>query len=218
MVPRASDPDSYLPAGDFASWLADIEAAVGGDRDATVPCGGCTACCESFQFVHVEPDEEDARAHIPAGLLFPAPARPDGHLVMGYDERGRCPMLRPEGCSIYEHRPRACRTYDCRVFAATGIDVSTSARSGRIAERVVRWRFGYPGAADEIAGRAVRAASAYLERNPDLLAESLPPAQRALAVIGIHRLFLGEDGDTGRQVMVEPDRAAVEAELAHLGP
>ena len=36
---------------------------------------------------------------------------------MGYDERGHCPMLVDGDCSIYEHRPRTCRTYDCRVFA-----------------------------------------------------------------------------------------------------
>ena len=24
-------------------------------------------------------------------------------------------------CSIYEHRPRTCRTYDCRIFPATGL-------------------------------------------------------------------------------------------------
>lgn len=218
MVMATPDPNPEVPAGDFGPWLADTEAAMRGDRDATVPCGGCKACCESFQFVHVEPDENETRAHIPAGFLFPAPGRPVGHMVMGYDESGRCPMLRADGCSIYEHRPRACRRYDCRVFAAAEINIAGSARWEPIAERVVRWRFGYPGASDDVAHRAVRAASAFLERTPDLLAGSGQPAGRALAAIRIHRLFLQEDGETGRQVVVDPDRAVVEAELAHLGP
>ena len=63
--------------------------------------------------------DRHARAH-PAALRFPRPGRPKGHVVLGYDEHGRCPMLGDHGCTIYEHRPRTCRTYDCRVFAATG--------------------------------------------------------------------------------------------------
>ena len=113
------DDPSPLGGGRFTTWLGDIGAAIGGGRDSEVPCGSCTACCEASQFVHVGPDETDALAHIPRALLFPAPGAPAGHLVMGYDAHGRCPMLRADGCSIYEHRPRTCRTYDCRVFAAT---------------------------------------------------------------------------------------------------
>ena len=70
-------------------------------------------------------------------MLFPAPGFPPGHVVMGYDDRGHCPMFKDNKCSIYEHRPRTCRTYDCRVFAAT--DVVPDAPE--IAARVRRWRF-----------------------------------------------------------------------------
>src|SRR5262249_40629696 len=83
-------------------------------------------------------DEHDALKHIPPELLFPAPGRPAGHLVMGYDERGHCPMLIENRCSIYAHRPRACRMYDCRVFAATGVEPNSA-----IAERVRAWEFSY---------------------------------------------------------------------------
>jgi Fe-S-cluster containining protein len=85
-----------------------------------VPCGGCVACCTSSQFVLVEPGDIAARAAIPAELLVPAPGLAD-HLLMGHDERGRCPMLVDGACSIYEARPRTCRTYDCRVFTASGV-------------------------------------------------------------------------------------------------
>ena len=99
-----------LAAGDFGQWLAQVQVAIREGGATDVACGTCVACCSSAQFVHVAPDEHDALAHIPSTLLFPAPGAPRGHVLMGYDEHGRCPMLRPEGCSIYEHRPRTCRT------------------------------------------------------------------------------------------------------------
>jgi uncharacterized protein len=140
-----------------------------------VPCAGCTACCEASQFIHVAPDETDALAHIPRALLFPAPGAPAGHLVMGYDERGRCPMLGADGCTIYEHRPRTCRTYDCRVFAATGV-TPTGPGQAAIAERAARWRFDLRDANDRDRLDQLHAATADVD--PDL-----PPIGRALAAI-----------------------------------
>ena len=79
-----------------------------GAAEAKVPCAGCTACCRSGYFIHVEPDEQAALAAIPAELLFPAPGLPAGHHVMGYGADGACPMLVEDACSIYAERPRAC--------------------------------------------------------------------------------------------------------------
>src|SRR5437763_4457379 len=98
-----------------------MRAVIEGNAGAEVPCAGCTACCTSYQFVHIGPEETETLARIPAALLAPAPGRPSGHMVLGYDDRGQCPMLVDNQCSIYSHRPRTCRAYDCRVFAATGI-------------------------------------------------------------------------------------------------
>jgi Fe-S-cluster containining protein len=145
-----------IDAGDFETWLDDVRAAIRGERDAVVPCGECTACCTSAQFVHVEPDETDTLAHLPRELLFPAPGLPPGHLLMGYDERGHCPMFVDGRCSVYEHRPRTCRTYDCRVFAAADVEPDKPA----IAARVAEWRFSYPTPADSTAHAQVRAAGA----------------------------------------------------------
>jgi Fe-S-cluster containining protein len=132
--------DAPLPTGRLTDWLADMQRALRGEADADVPCDGCTACCTSSQFVHIGPEETEALAHIPAALQFPAPGLPEGHVVLGYDERGHCPMLVDGACSIYEHRPRTCRTYDCRVFAATGVPLDEATKAA-IAERVRRWRF-----------------------------------------------------------------------------
>jgi Fe-S-cluster containining protein len=115
-----------------SEWLDQFDATA----EAQVPCGACTACCTSSQFVHIEPDEHDTLARVPAELRFPAPGLPTGHVVLPYDERGHCPMLVDGACSIYEHRPRTCRTYDCRVFAITGV---TPKDQPAIAARVAEW-------------------------------------------------------------------------------
>jgi len=171
-------------AGDFTTWLRAMLAALRGDGESDVPCGSCTACCRSAQFVHIGPDEKDTLAHIPSQLLFAAPGLPRGHLVMGYDERGCCPMLRDEGCSIYAHRPQACRVYDCRVFAATGVIPDQPL----VADRVEQWVF----RAGDDERRAVRAAASFLADHPELLPTDAPAAQRALAAIKVHDLFRGD--------------------------
>jgi Fe-S-cluster containining protein len=196
-----------LDAGDFSSWLVEIQAALRAERAAEVPCGGCTACCTSSQFVHVGPDETDTLAHIPAELLFPAPRMPEGHVLLGYDERGHCPMLIGNRCSIYEHRPRACRTYDCRVFPAAGVHLDEDGAKVRIAWQAERWRFNFPSPADKTAQDAVRAAARFLRGHPDLLPESAAPTnatQLAVLAIEIHDVFRGRE---------EPDPNVVRAEV-----
>jgi uncharacterized protein len=130
------------PAGEFAAWLGELAAALRGEGDTDVACGSCVACCSSGQFIHIGPEEVDALAHIPAELLFLAPRLPKGNVLLGYDEHGRCPMLGEEGCTIYEHRPRTCRTYDCRVFAATGL-LPDEPEKAAIRERASEWEFTY---------------------------------------------------------------------------
>jgi Fe-S-cluster containining protein len=150
--------DVPLDAGRFSEWLESMLAALDGARDADVPCDECTACCRSSQFVHIAPDETDALAHVPSALLFPAPGHPPGPVLLGYDERGHCPMLVDDRCSIYEHRPRTCRTYDCRVFAAAGVEPDPE-RQSEVLARVRRWRFAEPTEHDRAARDAVRAAA-----------------------------------------------------------
>jgi Fe-S-cluster containining protein len=178
-------------AGEFSPWLTSIRASIRGEHGSEVPCGGCTACCKASQFIPIGPDETDTLAHIPPALLFPAPRRP-GHVVLGYDERGHCPMLIDERCSIYEHRPRTCRTYDCRIFPATGI----GAGDDGVARRARRWQFRFPTAADREEHAAVRAAAAFLEQH-EWSAGILPTnaTQRAVLAIEVHDNFLRADSD-----------------------
>lgn len=127
-----------IPAGEFRAWLTGMRAALRGEADSDVPCGSCTACCTSSQFVHIEPDETAALAVIPPELLFPAPGQPPGHLVMGYDQDGCCPMLVDGACTIYDQRPRTCRVYDCRLFTALG---RVNDATPLIAQRIRSWEF-----------------------------------------------------------------------------
>jgi Fe-S-cluster containining protein len=207
--------DAALDAGDFSAWLAGMRGALAGTGVSDVPCNGCTACCRSSQFVHIEPDELDTLAHVPSELQFPAPGLPEGHVVLGYDERGHCPMLGENGCSIYEHRPRACRVYDCRVFAATGVEIDDPSKAA-IAERIRRWRFSHASRDGRARHEATRAAARYLEEHRDELAAGAPPivaAGRAVLAVEIVDLFLGTDPDTGAPVVVEPAARLVTAEI-----
>jgi Fe-S-cluster containining protein len=160
--------ESPIAAGSFGAWTQELAAAIRGEGEADVACGTCTACCRSAQFILIGPDETDALAHIAADLLFAAPRMPKGHVLMGYDEHGRCPMLSDTGCTIYEHRPRTCRTYDCRVFPAAGVFPDEPEKAD-IATRSRRWEFSYADPADrqlhadvqaEAAGLAVSAPTA----------------------------------------------------------
>jgi len=199
-----------LPAGDFGAWLDGLEAALRGEHDSDVPCDGCTACCASSQFVHIAPDEVDALAHIPGALLFPAPGLPRGHVLMGYDEQGRCPLLTDGGCSIYDHRPRTCRTYDCRVFPAAGVELDDPGK-GAIARRAQRWEFAFPTADDRTRHEAVRAATAFLDERRTRIDDGLVPAgATSLAVLAleVHGAFL----------QPEPDTSAVEVTIARRRP
>ena len=176
-----------VDAGPFTAWLGRMQAAIRDEAESDVPCGECTACCTASQFIHIGPDEADALAHIPGALLFPAPRMPKGHVLMGYDEHGRCPMLIDGKCSIYAHRPRTCRTYDCRVFAAAGLEPD-DADKALIAERVRHWRFSHPAPQDETDHDAVRAVAVQLITHPDTLPAGVRPDNATqIAVLAVER-------------------------------
>jgi Fe-S-cluster containining protein len=189
--------DVPLDAGDFGSWIVEMQGALRGERDSVVPCDGCTACCTSSQFVHIGPDETETLARIPAALLFPAPRMPRGHVLMGFDERGHCPMLVDNRCSIYEHRPATCRTYDCRIFPAAGVEVEDGDKA-LIAQRARRWRFTFASEADRVRRDAVAAAAAFVREHRDAVPPERVPSnatQLAVLAIELHADFLQADTD-----------------------
>lgn len=177
-------------AGPFSDWVDEADHAV-------VPCDGCTACCRSSYFIHIEPDETAALARIPRALLVPAPGLPKGHVVMGYDQNGRCPMLVDDVCSIYDDRPRTCRRYDCRVFAAAELSPDDDGKT-LVAVRVREWRFEHPTARDVREHAAVRAAAVFLRAHPECFPDGALPRREgdlAVAAVHVHRAFLGGEPD-----------------------
>jgi hypothetical protein len=126
-----------------------------------------------------------------------------GHVLMGYDEQGHCPMLVDGRCSIYAHRPRTCRTYDCRVFPATGVELDDGpggddAGKVAIARRTRRWRFTHPTERDRVEHEALRAAARYVRERSDELPDDAVPVtatQHAVLAVRIHGAFLHGDPD-----------------------
>jgi hypothetical protein len=209
-----TDPELTLAAGDFSSWMDEMEGALRGDRGSDVPCDGCTACCTSSQFVHIGPDEVETLDHIPADLVFPAPRLPVGHVLLGYDERGHCPMLIDNRCSIYEHRPRTCRTYDCRVLSAAGLEGDDD--KGSIAQQARRWRFSFPTRAARAEYDALGAAAAFLDRQWDVISAPWAPksaTQIAVLAVQVHHVFLRHDEASGVPSVVDPDPEVVRTEV-----
>lgn len=178
---------------DFGAWLAGITKVLDRNGESDVPCSGCTACCRASQFVHVEPDELETLARIPRTLLFPAPNAPVGHRVMGYDERGHCPMLIDDRCSIYDVRPRACRAYDCRVFAATNV-FPDEPEKVEVATRARAWTFTYAADADRRSHQRLAAGAASVRDE----ARSVPGSSATHIAIGAIVRFVASESEPGR--------------------
>jgi Fe-S-cluster containining protein len=182
-----------LPAGRFSDWLRAMRAALAGGPGMQVACGECRGCCTSSYYIKVRASEADALAHIPTAQLVDAPGDAPGTRLMGFDARGHCPMLRDGNCAIYPHRPDTCRTYDCRVFTACGMD----AGPGRevINERVASWRFEFPEEADRREQRAVQAAATFLRQHPVRFPGGHVPSRAAdIAVLAVKAYGVFLDG------------------------
>jgi hypothetical protein len=92
-------------------------------------------------------------------------------------------MLIDGRCSIYEHRPRTCRTYDCRVFPAAGVYDDDKPRIERHSRR---WRFCYPSATDRTEHDAVLAGATFLHQQEDRSPEwPIPTDAAQLAVLAV---------------------------------
>jgi Fe-S-cluster containining protein len=201
-----------LPAGGFSAWLHRTRCVLAGEGGAEVPCGECNACCRSSLFIHIHPEEARTLARIPGELLFPAPGKPKGTVLLGYDEHGRCPMLIDGRCSIYEDRPLTCRTYDCRVFSAAG--VAAGDEKALIAERTRRWRFGHPTKQDRDEHVAVQAAAKFLKEHAEWLPAGVVPGdstQLAILALEVGDVFARHEDEPGKTGRATSDRDVAKA-------
>jgi Fe-S-cluster containining protein len=130
-----------------------------------VPCGSCRACCRSSYFIHVRGDETNTLKAIAAGLLMSAPGARAGDKVIGIASDGSCPMLSSGTCSIYMDRPQTCRDYDCRIFAAAGVEAGGKDKTA-INRQAAAWRFRYASDADRGVHRAHHRCRDFLEDQP----------------------------------------------------
>jgi uncharacterized protein len=214
----AANAEQDLPAGAFSAWLPGARAAMEGERGSDVPCDGCTACCTASQWIRIGSGELDVLACIPPELLARSARLPNGDVLLPPDDRGHCPMLVDGACTIYEHRPQTCRAYDCRVFAAAGLDAEADSGPG-IGRQARRWRFDHPTPDDHAQHAAVRAAAAYLEAHAAALPGVpvvLGATRRAVLAVQLHDLFLAPDApqdDEARQDDTAPAMALVEPSL-----
>jgi Fe-S-cluster containining protein len=186
---------SEIPAGPFGSWLRAMRAALAGNAGMDVACGDCRGCCTSSYFIKVRAHERAALELIGDENLRPVPGATNGAQLMGYDERGHCFMFVNNGCSIYQHRPETCRTYDCRVFTAAGMNAGPD--KTEINERIASWRFEYPTSRDLDEHRAVTAAANYIRQHvvrfPNGRVPS-HPSEVAVLAVKAYEVFLDPPG------------------------
>jgi len=181
-----------IDAGDFGAWLTQARAVLQGSAGAKVPCGDCTGCCTSSYSIEVRPHDAAALERIPATALFRSLASAAGNWTMRPNADGTCPMLSCDQCSIYAQRPQTCLDYDCRVFAAAGIEAGGTDKEV-INRRVREWRFQFATDEDRRAHEAIKAAAAFIRATrahfPPGTAPANPLGVAALA-LRVYAVFL----------------------------
>lgn len=189
--------DIFISAGMFGPWLKlirNLSSPHQEQKGMNVPCGDCVACCTSFYFIHIRPDEDATLSKIPKELLFDAPGLPEGHMVMGFDEEGACPMFMEGECSIYSVRPVSCRQYDCRIFSAT--ELKPEDHRSLIAKQASGWAFELTNQEDELHLHAIREAAKFLLKYACKFSPGFLPGsttQLAVFAINLSELFLEDD-------------------------
>lgn len=174
-----------------------MRAVLRGQQQADVPCDGCVGCCVSSYPIPLRTDDRVALQRVPdAYLQWPLPG--GGLARMGYRADGSCPMLHDQQCTIYNDRPRTCRDYDCRLYAAAGME--PDGPRPVIQQRVREWRFEFVTDEERAQAEAVRRAAAFIRGNAALF----PPTARAhsataAAVLAVKAwpVFAGNDAQPG---------------------
>jgi uncharacterized protein len=173
-----------------------------------VPCGDCTGCCTSAYSIEVRPTDAAALEQIPAKSLFRSLGSAAGNWTVRPNTDGTCPMLSCGKCRIYGQRPQTCLDYDCRVFAAAGIDAGGEDKAV-INRRVHEWRFRFVTDDDRRTHAAIRAAAAFIrdahEHFPAGAAPRNPLGIAALA-LRVYPVFLSpgppdHEADTVRAII-----------------
>jgi hypothetical protein len=206
----SSPSESVVAAGPFSAWLRQMRRSLLSDAGMDVPCGDCVGCCVSGYSLQLRPEEHKARARIPAKFVVSALALTRGQLTVGPLPNGLCPMLDDGKCTIYSDRPQTCLDYDCRIFAAAGIDAGGEDKFV-INKRVREWRFSYPEQSDLQEHEAVRTAAAFIRDRRDIFNVRVPAGPMGIAVFAIKAYAVFLDADIALKSDADVARAIVDA-------
>ncbi len=182
---------THINAGSFGLWLKQARDALRGNGGMDVPCGECVGCCTSSYSILLRP-HDTALDIVPVQFLSGVRGMAYPHAKMNPLENGHCPMFKAGCCSIYSMRPQTCLDYDCRIFAAAGIDAGETRPI--INKRINEWQFDYASAEDRDAHEAIKAAAAFITKHT----KSFPtehaftnPSAIAVLSIKVYELFVG---------------------------
>jgi Fe-S-cluster containining protein len=206
----APSSESIVAAGPFSDWLRKMRRSLKGNEGMDVPCGDCVGCCVSGYSLQLRPEDHKAAARIPATFVVSAAGFAKGNLTVRALENGLCPMLDDGKCSIYSVRPQTCLDYDCRIFAAAGIDAGGEDKAV-INKRVREWRFSYPERIDELEHAAVRAAAAFIRDCRDSFTVRVPAGPMGIAVFAIKAYEVFLDPTIGAKQPPDVARAIIDA-------
>lgn len=124
---RRRQTDRIRPANiSLSDFMMHMERYIG-----RVACGSCKACC---YHPNVEIIANDDISRLDTEI------RDDGVRYLKRKPDGSCVHLGPSGCEVYEHRPAACRQFDCRLYSALGIGIQFNADRGDV-KQAPTWLF-----------------------------------------------------------------------------
>ena len=201
-----------INAGSFGVWLAQAQAALQGRGGMDVPCGDCVGCCTSHYSILLRP-EDVALDLVPASLLSSVPGMRYPHAKMNPRADGTCQMFTAGRCSIYAQRPQTCLDYDCRVFAAAGLEAGED--KPVINRRIHAWRFTYDSEADRVAHQAIQLAAQFIQQHADAFPVGWAPrvpAGVAVLALKVHQVFIGFD--ESKKTVAEQVSAVMSASIA----
>lgn len=162
-----------------------MRAVLRNERDADVPCDGCVGCCVSGYPIPLRPDDRRALDEVPAQWLKLPVGTGLARMLPRAD--GTCPMMLGRRCTIYADRPRTCRDYDCRIYAACG--VMPDGERPVIQQRVAEWKFSFGSEQERADAEALRRATAFIRAHAALFPGPMHAESATAAVVLAVKVF-----------------------------
>lgn len=102
---------------------------------ASVPCNGCTACCQN-DLIMLHPEHGDRPENYPGGIREATnPVTGEHGYALIHKPGGGCHYVTDQGCSIHGRAPAVCREFDCRKLLKNWLAIPRAERR-RLAKRL----------------------------------------------------------------------------------